>query len=131
MGAGKKIETPRPNDRISVGLNDEERRRYSRHIMLPEIGVAGQEKLKAARVLVVGAGGLGSPAALYLAAAGIGTIGLVDDDRVDLSNLHRQILHDSNDVGREKTASASDTILGLNPHVRVEVFQERLTSERA
>src|SRR4249920_1972833 len=106
MGAGEKITTPPPNEKVAARLNDEERRRYSRHIMLPEIGVAGQEKLRAARVLCLGAGGLGSPAALYLVAAGVGTIGVVDDDRVALSNLHRQLLHGSKDVGRPKTESA-------------------------
>ena len=102
MGAGQEIAANAPNEKLSAGLSDEERRRYSRHVMLPEIGVAGQERLKAARILCLGAGGLGSPAALYLAAAGIGTIGLVDDDRVALSNLHRQLLHGTKDVGRPK-----------------------------
>ena len=85
--------------------------------MLPEIGLAGQERLKAARVLCLGAGGLGSPAALYLAAAGVGTIGLVDDDRVALSNLHRQLLHGTKDVGRPKTESARDRLSDVNPHI--------------
>ncbi|MEO6969278.1 MAG: molybdopterin-synthase adenylyltransferase MoeB [Chthoniobacterales bacterium] len=114
-----------------VGLGEEERRRYSRHIMLPEIGVAGQEKLKAARVLCLGAGGLGSPAALYLAAAGVGTIGIVDDDRVALSNLHRQLLHGTQDVGRPKTESARDRLASVNPDVVVRLHACRFESENA
>ena len=131
MGAGEKIATSQPNERFSVELNDEERRRYSRHIMLPEIGVAGQEKLKAARVLWLGAGGLGSPAALYLAAAGVGTIGLVDDDRVALSNLHRQLLHGTKDVGRPKTESARDRLEAANPEVAVRLHPCRFESSNA
>src|SRR5215510_12357228 len=98
-------------------LTNEEIARYSRHLLLPEIGVEGQKKLKAAKVLLVGTGGLGSPLALYLAAAGIGTIGLVDSDFVDESNLQRQIIHGVKDVGRPKVASAKDRIKGINPHV--------------
>jgi molybdopterin/thiamine biosynthesis adenylyltransferase/rhodanese-related sulfurtransferase len=131
MGAGEKIATSQPNERFSVELNDEERRRYSRHIMLPEIGVAGQEKLKGARVLCLGAGGLGSPAALYLAAAGVGTIGLVDDDRVALSNLHRQLLHGTKDVGRPKTESARDRLEAANPQVAVRLHPCRFESSNA
>src|SRR4051812_17044159 len=101
-----------------------ERQRYNRHILLPEVGEAGQEKLKASRVLIVGAGGLGSPAALYLAAAGIGTIGIVDFDAVDVTNLQRQILHGAADVGRAKLDSARDRILAINADVRVEAFAE-------
>jgi sulfur-carrier protein adenylyltransferase/sulfurtransferase len=112
-------------------LDADEMRRYSRHLILPEVGRAGQERLKAARVLCVGAGGLGSPAAMYLAAAGIGTIGLVDFDVVDLSNLQRQILHGTSDVGRSKLLSARDTIAALNPHVRVELHEVALSSGNA
>src|SRR5712671_4982989 len=119
MGDGEEIAATVPNEKAMAGLNDEERRRYSRHIMLPEIGLAGQEKLKAARVLCLGAGGLGSPAALYLAAAGVGTIGLVDDDRVALSNLHRQLLHGTKDVGRPKTESARERLEAANPNIAV------------
>ncbi len=122
---------PSPNEKSGTGLNEEERRRYLRHIMLPEIGVAGQEQLKAARVLCLGAGGLGSPAALYLAAAGVGTIGLVDDDRVALSNLHRQLLHGTNDIGRPKTESARERLAAINPGVTVQLHACRFTSENA
>ena len=105
--------------------------RYSRHLLLPEVGVGGQERLAAARVLLVGAGGLGSPVALYLAAAGVGHLGLVDFDRVDLSNLQRQILHGTSDVGRPKLESAVDRLRDINPHVHVEPFATRLTSANA
>jgi adenylyltransferase/sulfurtransferase len=103
-------------------LSPAERQRYSRHLLLPEVGEQGQRRLKAARVLCVGAGGLGSPAALYLAAAGVGTIGIVDFDAVDVSNLQRQIIHGTHDVGRSKIASARDRIEALNPEVHVETF---------
>jgi adenylyltransferase/sulfurtransferase len=109
-------------------LGHEEAVRYSRHLLLPEVGAGGQERLKAAKVLVVGAGGLGSPAALYLAAAGVGTLGLVDSDAVELSNLQRQILHGTGTVGRSKVDSATARLRDLNPHVRVETFKTRLTS---
>ncbi len=131
MGAGQKIATPLPNEKAAAGLSDAERRRYSRHIMLPEIGLAGQERLKAARVLCLGAGGLGSPAALYLAAAGVGTIGLVDDDRVALSNLHRQLLHGTKDVGRPKTESASERLRDVNPEIEVRLHACRFESGNA
>ncbi len=102
--------------------------RYARHIILPEVGGFGQRKLLASRVLVVGAGGLGSPAALYLAAAGVGTIGLVDDDLVDLTNLQRQILHGTSDVGRPKTSSGAETLAALNPEVTVVPIAERVVA---
>jgi adenylyltransferase/sulfurtransferase len=105
--------------------------RYSRHLILPDVGVTGQEKLKSARVLLIGAGGLGSPAALYLAAAGVGTLGLVDFDNVDVTNLQRQILHGTKDVGRPKLASARDRIADVNPHVRLETYETALTSKNA
>jgi sulfur-carrier protein adenylyltransferase/sulfurtransferase len=112
-------------------LTHEEVQRYSRHLILPEVGPDGQRRLKAARVLCVGAGGLGSPAALYLAAAGVGTIGIIDFDAVDLSNLQRQILHGTPDVGRSKLQSARDRLTALNPGVRVESHETALTSKNA
>lgn len=112
-------------------LSADEVQRYSRHLLLPEVGVEGQERLKAARVLVVGVGGLGSPLALYLAAAGIGTLGLVDFDTVDLTNLQRQILHGTGDVGRPKLASATEALRRINPHVRLVTHEVRLVSGNA
>ena len=112
-------------------LSASELSRYGRQILLPEIGIQGQERLRAARVLMVGVGGLGSPAALYLAAAGVGTIGLVDSDRVELSNLHRQILHATSDVDCDKTKSAAETLAALNPHTTVNQHHERLTAQTA
>ena len=131
MGPGQKIGAPRPAENAAASLSEEERRRYSRHVMLPEIGLAGQEKLKGARVLCLGAGGLGSPAALYLAAAGVGMLGLVDDDRVALSNLHRQLLHGTSDVGRPKTESARDRLAAANPHVSVRLHACRFEAGNA
>jgi adenylyltransferase/sulfurtransferase len=110
-------------------LTDAQRNRYSRHLLVPEVGEAGQIKLLDARVLLIGAGGLGSPAALYLAAAGVGTIGLVDDDVVDESNLQRQIIHNMSRVGKPKTTSARQTIEALNPDVKVVEHNERLVAE--
>lgn len=109
-------------------FSEEDIVRYSRHIILKEIGGTGQQKLRDAKVLIVGAGGLGSPAAFYLAAAGIGRIGLVDDDRVDLSNLQRQILHRTQDVGRPKVESARRALTELNPGVEVEIYPFRLNA---
>jgi len=112
-------------------LSPAETLRYSRHLILPDIGLAGQQRLKAARVLLVGAGGLGSPAALYLAAAGVGTIGLVDWDVVDVTNLQRQIIHGTSAIGGSKLDSARARLNDLNPHVHVETFAARLTSSNA
>ena len=112
-------------------LTNDEVRRYSRHLIMPEVGVAGQRRLKAARVLCVGAGGLGSPASLYLAAAGVGTLGLVDFDTVDFSNLQRQVLYDTADVGRPKLAAAKARLTGLNPEVNVVVHETALKSANA
>ena len=112
-------------------LSNDEIRRYSRHLILPEVGLAGQKKICSTSVLCIGAGGLGSPIALYLAAAGIGRLGLVDFDAVDFSNLQRQILHGTEDVGRPKTESARETINRINPGVEVVLHEIRLTSENA
>ncbi len=112
-------------------LSDDELERYARHIVLREVGGAGQARIRAARVLVVGAGGLGSPALLYLAAAGIGTIGIADDDAVSLSNLQRQVVHATADIGRPKTQSAAQTIARINPGVAVELHPVRLTEANA
>ena len=111
-------------------LSADELERYARHIVLREIGGPGQQKLKAARVLVVGAGGLGTPVLFYLAAAGVGTLGIADDDTVSLSNLQRQVLHGTNAVGMPKTESAKEALARLNPHVRVETHS-RITSDNA
>ncbi len=112
-------------------LSNEEIRRYSRHLILPEVGMAGQKKICSTSVLCIGAGGLGSPIAMYLAAAGIGKLGLVDFDTVDFSNLQHQLLHGTEDVGRHKGESARDTIKSLNPNVEVTLHSTRLTSENA
>ena len=112
-------------------LTTDEYARYSRHLILPEVGLEGQRKLKAARVLMIGTGGLGSPLGLYLAAAGVGTLGIVDFDVVDVSNLQRQIIHGTKDVGRPKIESARDRLLDVNPNTKVEAFETRLTSENA
>lgn len=112
-------------------MTDDERIRYSRHLIMTEVGAEGQRRLKEARVLCIGAGGLGSPAALYLAAAGIGTIGLVDFDEVDLSNLQRQILHGTRDVGRSKLQSARDRLRDLNPTIDIQLHESRFSSQNA
>jgi molybdopterin/thiamine biosynthesis adenylyltransferase/rhodanese-related sulfurtransferase len=119
---GFDFETPR-------SLSPEQRARYARHLLIPEVGERGQQKLLDARVLLIGAGGLGSPASLYLAAAGVGTLGIVDGDVVDDSNLQRQIVHSTDRLGEPKVLSAKRTIEALNPDVNVEAYQERLTSE--
>ena len=115
----------------SDGLSNEEILRYSRHLILPEVGMEGQLKLKQAKVLCIGAGGLGSPLALYLAAAGVGTLGIVDFDVVDRTNLQRQIIHTTADVGRNKLDSAAESIAAINPNVSVRKFETRLTSANA
>jgi molybdopterin/thiamine biosynthesis adenylyltransferase len=107
-------------------MNDEQLLRYSRHILLPEIGVEGQQQLCAAHALVIGAGGLGSPVALYLAAAGVGTLTLCDDDKVDLTNLQRQIVHRTEAIGRPKVESARDTLFGINPQTKVQTVAARV-----
>ncbi len=119
------IETP------AVTLNNDEVLRYSRHLIMPEVGMEGQLKLKAAKVLCIGAGGLGSPLALYLGAAGVGTIGIVDFDVVDYTNLQRQIIHSTADVGRKKLESAAEKLKGINPFLYIRTFETRLSSENA
>lgn len=116
---------------VAESFTRDELRRYSRHLLLPEVGVAGQRKLRQSKVLLVGAGGLGAPSALYLAAAGVGEIGLVDFDVVDLSNLQRQVLYTTSDVGRPKLVAAKERIEALNPGTRVVPYEQRLTSENA
>ena len=125
------VTTPIRIDPADIVLSHDEIRRYSRHLILPEVGVDGQKKLKAASILLIGTGGLGSPLALYLAAAGIGRLGLVDYDVVDESNLQRQVIHGTRDVGRAKLDSAADTIADLNPYVTIEKYNVPLTSENA
>lgn len=111
-----------------MGFTNEQLERYSRHIILKEIGVKGQKKLLNAKVLIIGAGGLGAPAALYLAAAGVGTIGIVDADVVDLSNLQRQVIHTTADIGKDKVESAKETMQAINPDVNVITYKEYMTS---
>lgn len=129
--AGGNIATEARSTSDLPELTKDEYARYSRHLILPEVGLEGQKKLKAARVLMIGTGGLGSPLGLYLTAAGIGTIGLVDFDVVDESNLQRQIIHGTKDVGRPKIASAEDRLKDINPNVQIEAHETRLTSENA
>ena len=124
-----KRQTPVPDQ--NVDLSQDEIFRYSRHLLIPEVGMSGQKALKAASVLIVGAGGLGSPAAMYLAAAGVGRIGIVDFDVVDLTNLQRQLLHTTQDIGRPKAESARETIRDLNPQVDVQIFTSQITSGNA
>jgi len=120
------------DQRISaVHLSTGELQRYSRHLIMPEVTAEGQKRLKAARVLCIGAGGLGSPAALYLAAAGVGKLGLVDFDRVELTNLQRQILHGTKDIGRSKLESARDRLRDMNPEIEIELHECRFSSETA
>ncbi len=116
---------------LAMTLTQEEIDRYKRHLVLHEVGGQGQQKLKKAKVLVIGAGGLGSPVLMYLAAAGVGTIGIIDDDHVTLDNLQRQVIHDTAHVGALKTQSAAEAIQQLNPHVETKLHSERLTGENA
>ncbi|TIS82455.1 MAG: thiamine biosynthesis protein ThiF, partial [Mesorhizobium sp.] len=116
---------------MTTALTADEIERYARHIVLPEVGGAGQQKLKQARVLVIGAGGLGAPVLEYLAAAGVGTLGVVDDDAVSLSNLQRQVIHGTDTIGMLKTQSAEAAIARINPNISVETHTFRLTAENA
>jgi len=116
-----------PADELSI----DEVRRYSRHLIIPDVGMSGQKRLKNAKVLLIGAGGLGSPALLYLAAAGVGTLAIVDFDEVDESNLQRQVIHGQSDIGKPKALSARETIAETNPYVDVVVHTERLDSSNA
>src|SRR5436190_1311540 len=119
-------------DRASrVALSPQEVARYSRHLIMPEVATDGQKRLKAASILLIGAGGLGSPLGLYLAAAGIGRIGLVDFDVVDFSNLQRQVLHGTPDVGRPKLHSARDRLQAINPEVQIDLYETRLSADNA
>src|SRR5918912_3347388 len=136
--AAQRLDTPvKEGDTISIvpaiagGAANEEIARYSRHLIMPEVGMEGQRRLKAARVLMIGTGGLGAPLGMYLAAAGVGTLGVVDFDVVDASNLQRQIVHGTKDVGRPKIESARDRLSDINPNVRIEAYETRLTSENA
>ncbi len=114
---------------MNFELTEEQIERYSRNIILPEVGGKGQKKILSAKVLIIGAGGLGSPCAFYLAASGVGKLGIVDSDNVELSNLQRQIIHFRKDIGRPKTVSAEEKIKALNPDTKIETFKERLTSK--
>src|SRR5438270_5695258 len=135
--AGGAATEEKVNERSAVkaaslpSLSNEEIARYSRHLIMPEVGVEGQRRLKAARVLMIGTGGLGAPTGMYLAAAGVGTLGVVDFDVVDASNLQRQIVHGTKDVGRPKIESARDRLNDINPNVKIEAYETRLTSENA
>jgi adenylyltransferase/sulfurtransferase len=135
VAGGAPTSTPTADPRVravsEVDLNADEIKRYSRHLIMPEVGVDGQKKLKAGSVLCIGAGGLGSPAAMYLAAAGVGRIGIVDFDVVDFSNLQRQLLHGTSDVGRSKLASAKDRLRDLNPHIEIDTYETMVTSDNA
>jgi molybdopterin-synthase adenylyltransferase len=127
----QRVMAPRRKETAQPMLNPDELERYARHIVMREVGGPGQQKLKAARVLVVGAGGLGAPALMYLAAAGVGTLGVIDDDTVSLSNLQRQVIHATASIGRSKTESARERIADINPHVSVRAHNERLTARNA
>src|SRR5215475_5727389 len=115
----------------ATALTPDETKRYSRHLIMPEVGVEGQKRLKASSILLIGAGGLGSPLGLYLAAAGVGRLGLVDFDVVDFSNLQRQVLHGTADVGRPKLQSAREKLQAINPEVRVDLYETRLDRTNA
>ena len=119
------------NSGIEPTLSNDEIRRYSRHLIMPEVGVQGQKRIKAASVLLIGTGGLGSPLGLYLASAGVGRIGLVDFDVVDFTNLQRQVLYTTQDVGRPKLQAAQERLKAINPHITIETHETRLSSDNA
>ena len=123
--------SPNPAPPEAVTLSNDEIQRYSRHLILPEVGMEGQLKLKQAKILMIGAGGLGAPLGLYLAAAGIGKIGMVDFDVVDMSNLQRQVIHGTADIGRPKLDSAADRMADINPYLEIVKYNTRLSSENA
>src|SRR5438874_5272442 len=125
------LEMPVDLKSAATALSNEEILRYSRHLIMPEVGMEGQQKLKAAKVLCIGTGGLGSPLALYLTAAGVGTLGLVDFDVVDYTNLQRQIIHTTADVGRKKLDSAADKLKAINPFLNLRLFDTMLNSSNA
>jgi Dinucleotide-utilizing enzymes involved in molybdopterin and thiamine biosynthesis family 2 len=125
------ISEAKPAAAVDTTLSNDEILRYSRHLIMPEVGMEGQQKLKAAKVLCIGAGGLGSPLALYLTAAGVGTLGIVDFDVVDYTNLQRQIIHTTADVGRKKLDSAADKLKAINPFLNLRTFDTKLTSANA
>src|SRR5437870_1704525 len=129
--AGKDAGVPQAEMPALPMLSNEEVARYSRHLIMPEVGLQGQKRLKAASVLMIGTGGLGAPLGMYLAAAGVGRLGIVDFDVVEASNLQRQIIHGTKDVGRRKTESARDRLRDINPHIEIETHEARLTSENA
>src|SRR5688572_12745512 len=118
-------------DPSEVKLSKEEVLRYSRHLIMPEVGIEGQRKLKAAKILLIGTGGLGSPSSLYLAAAGVGTLGIVDYDTVDFTNLQRQIIHGTKDIGRSKLESAQETLADVNPFLKINTYNVPFTSYNA
>src|SRR5213594_2192944 len=122
---------PQTGTKPGASLSNEEILRYSRHLIMPEVGMEGQLRLKNAKVLLVGTGGLGAPLGMYLAAAGVGRIGLVDFDVVDYTNLQRQVIHGTSDVGRKKLDSAADTMQEINPYVRTDKYETALSSENA
>ena len=125
---GQAVDNPKTSQASATDLSHEEILRYSRHLIMPEVGLEGQIKLKAGKVLLVGAGGLGSPLAMYLAAAGIGKLGIVDFDVVDFTNLQRQVIHRTEDVGRSKLDSAAETVRAINPEVEVTLHELLLSS---
>src|SRR5690242_10856229 len=133
MASKTDIEAPKPTTsaQLPLALSKEEVLRYSRHLIMPEVGMDGQLKLKGAKVLMIGSGGLGAPLGLYLAAAGVGRLGIVDFDAVDFTNLQRQVVFGTSDVGRKKLEAARERLQNLNPEIRIDTFETKLTSDNA